>query len=154
MIKDKCFCWFISAREIIHEMIKKETAYYHYTSPWLLSPSWILWILIPDFLLCIWKSVVRLHLQNISMLVVHCPRGLEVRIKYKKIFKFKWRKKSLKIACTKDPCVYVIDHYHIMDLLTCIFILLILTILGLFIRFLVSLYKDRGRLAFQVIDGT
>ena len=39
-----------------------------------------------------------------------------------------------------------------MDLLTCIFILLILTILGLFIRFLVRLYKDRGRLAFQVID--
>ena len=47
--------------------------------------------------------------------------------------------------------MFVIDHYYIMDILSCIFILLIIIILGFFIRFLVRLYKDRGRLAFQVI---
>ena len=88
------------------------------------------------------------------MLVVHCPPGLEVRIKEEADLNSSEETKYLKIACTKDPCVYVIDHYHIMDVLTCIFILLILTILGLFIRFLVRLYKDRGRLAFQVIEET
>ena len=39
-----------------------------------------------------------------------------------------------------------------MDVISCIFFLLIIVILGLFIRFLIRLYKDRGRLAFQVIS--
>ena len=50
---------------------------------------------------------------------------------------------SDKIGCLKDPCVYVIDHYHFMDFVSIILIALIAIITILFIKFLCELYRDR-----------